>query len=320
MYYFRCHEKNNFSKNHTDIFYFKKSEYASDFFKILDPVLQNWRSVYVNLVKENKPDYFNLNLLVNIALKMFGHTDIINDHFLYTFLSLENVDLDDHDLPEDWTRYLSCWVKDKKVKFFKTHNVFGKINNNPFTNKENSLGCIYIIRDPRNVITSLSNHYELNYDDSLAWMTNHKKYIFDNRGGKDYGNFQFISSWSNNYKSWKIQKDLPIKIIRYEDLLEKTFSVTKEIILFVNKVSKNNEKVDTQKLRNSVNSTSFNRLKTNEQKEGFAEAIFSKKQNKMIPFFNLGPKNNWKNILDEDFANKLYEIFKDDLNQFKYSK
>ncbi len=116
LYYFRCHEKNNFSKNHTDIFYFKKSEYASDFFKILDPVLQNWRSVYVNLVKENKPDYFNLNLLVNIALKMFGHTDIINDHFLYTFLSLENVDLDDHDLPEDWTRYLSCWVKDKKVK------------------------------------------------------------------------------------------------------------------------------------------------------------------------------------------------------------
>ena len=116
LYYFRCHEKNNFSKNHTDIFYFKQSEYASDFFKVLDPVLQDWRSVYVNLIKENKPEYFNLNLLINIALKMFGHTDIHTDHFLYTFLSLENVDLDDHDLPEDWTRYLSCWVKDQKVK------------------------------------------------------------------------------------------------------------------------------------------------------------------------------------------------------------
>ncbi len=219
------------------------------------------------------------------------------------------------------------WIKaqekinqDKKLKFFKTHNVFGKINNNSFTNKENSLGCIYIIRDPRNVITSLSNHYELNYEDALAWMTNHKKYIFDNRDGKDYGNFQFISSWSNNYKSWKIQKDLPIKIIRYEDLLEKTFSVTKDIILFVNKIAKNNTKLDTQKLRNSVNSTSFNRLKMNEQKEGFSEAIFSKKKNKMIPFFNLGPKNNWKNILDKEFVDRLNEIFKDDLNQFKYSK
>ena len=103
-------------------------------------------------------------------------------------------------------------------------NVFGKINENPFTNKENSVGCIYIVRDPRNVITSLSNHYELDYDESLAWMTNHKKYIYDNTDGKDYGNFQFISSWSNNYKSWKIQKDIPIKIVRYEDLLEKVSS------------------------------------------------------------------------------------------------
>jgi len=219
------------------------------------------------------------------------------------------------------------WIKaqekinmDKKLRFFKTHNVFGKINNNSFTNKENSIGCIYIIRDPRNVITSLSNHYELNYEDSLAWMTNHKKYIFDNRDGKDYGNFQFISSWSNNYKSWKIQKDLPIKIIRYEDLLEKTFSVTKEIILFINKVAKNNLKLDTQKLKNSVESTSFDRLKTSEQKEGFSEAIFSKKKNKMIPFFNLGPKNNWKNILDKEFADRLYEIFKDDIKEFNYSK
>ena len=219
------------------------------------------------------------------------------------------------------------WIKaqekinqDKKLKFFKTHNVFGKINNNPFTNKQNSLGCIYIIRDPRNVITSLSNHYELNYEESLAWMTNHKKYIFDNRDGKDYSNFQFISSWSNNYKSWKIQKDLPIKIIRYEDLLDKTFAVTKEIILFVNKIAKNNDKLDSVKLRNSVNSTSFNKLKINEQKEGFSEAIFSKNQNKMIPFFNLGPKNNWKNILNKKFAEKLYQIFKDDLNEFNYSK
>ena len=60
------------------------------------------------------------------------------------------------------------WIKaqekinqDNKIRFFKTHNVFGKINNNSFTDKQNSLGCIYIVRDPRNVITSLSNHYEL---------------------------------------------------------------------------------------------------------------------------------------------------------------
>jgi hypothetical protein len=149
-------------------------------------------------------------------------------------------------------------------------------------------------------------------------MINHKKYIFDNRDGKDFGNFQFISSWSNNYKSWKIQKDLPIIIVRYEDLLEKTFAVTKEIIIFINKLTKNNLKIDTNKLRNSVNSTSFEKLKKNEKKDGFSEAIFSKEKNKMIPFFNLGPDNNWKKILDKDFAHKLSEIFRDDLIEIGY--
>ena len=38
----------------------------------------------------------------------------------------------------------------------------------------------------------------------------------------------------------------------------------------------------------------------------------------MIPFFNLGPDNNWKNILDKAFVKKLNEIFKKDLNEFNY--
>ena len=217
------------------------------------------------------------------------------------------------------------WIKaqeeinrDKKLRFFKTHNVFGKINNNPFTSKENSIGCIYIVRDPRNVITSLSNHYELDYEKSLEWMTNHKKYIYDNRGENDYGNFQFISSWSNNYKSWKIQRDVPIKIVRYEDLLEKTYEVTKDIIGFINKTSKIQVKIDIKKLKNSVNSTLFVKLKKLEKNNGFSEAIFSKKKNKMIPFFNLGPDNNWKNILNKSFADKLCNIFAKDLLELGY--
>ena len=217
------------------------------------------------------------------------------------------------------------WIKaqekinqDQKIRFFKTHNVYGKINDNHFTNKKNSLGCIYIVRDPRNVITSLSNHYELSYEDSLNWMINHKKYIFDNRDGKDFGNFQFISSWSNNYKSWKIQKDIPIKIVRYEDLLEKTYIITKEIIEFINKTTKKDEKINKVKLKNCVKSTLFDNLKNKEKEEGFSEAIFSKKKNKLIPFFNLGPKNDWTKILDKDLQLKIYKIFKSELMELKY--
>ena len=40
----------------------------------------------------------------------------------------------------------------------------------------------------------------------------------------------------------------------------------------------------------------------------------------MIPFFNLGPDNDWKTILDKEFSENLSEKFKDDLKEFGYTK
>ena len=101
------------------------------------------------------------------------------------------------------------WIKaqekinsDNKLKFFKTHNILGSINNNNFTNKKNTIGGIYIVRDPRNVLTSIQNHYELSRDNALEFMLNEKKFIHDYHLKNDYSDFQFISSWEKNYKSW----------------------------------------------------------------------------------------------------------------------
>ena len=46
-----------------------------------------------------------------------------------------------------------------------------------FTNVENTLGTIYIVRDPRNVITSVKNHYSLsNYDEAKNFLFNENKF------------------------------------------------------------------------------------------------------------------------------------------------
>ena len=224
----------------------------------------------------------------------------------------------------DTTRY---WIKaqekinlDKKLRFFKTHNIFGQLNNQDFTNKENSIGCIYVIRDPRNVITSLKNHYELDNDQAFKWMNNEKNYIFDVRNlEKDgYSDFQFISSWKTNYKSWKVQKKIPIKIIRYEDLLNQTYATFKSVVEFINVITKNQEKIDKDKLKNSVNSTSFDKLKNHEKQYGFSEAVASKKENKKIPFFYLGPKNDWRKILDKKYQDILKENYINELKELNY--
>ena len=51
---------------------------------------------------------------------------------------------------------------DNKIKFIKTHHVNCKIGTDSFTNLDNAKGVIYIVRDPRNVVTSIKNHFSLN--------------------------------------------------------------------------------------------------------------------------------------------------------------
>ena len=92
------------------------------------------------------------------------------------------------------------------------------------------------MRDPRNVISSLQNHYELDKEEALKFMLNEKKFIHNNKLKDDYSDFQFISSWEKNYKSWKYQNNFPIKIIKYEDLNKKTYEIFKEIINFIDQI------------------------------------------------------------------------------------
>ena len=230
----------------------------------------------------------------------------------------------DKNIVADTTKF---WIKaqeiinsDNKLKFFKTHNVFGKVNNFDFTNTKNSIGAVYIVRDPRNVITSIKNHYELDDETAFKWITDKNNYIYDIERVKQvgYGDFQFISSWDLNYKSWKIQKKIPIKFIRYEDLTNQTYSVFLELIEFIYKVTKNSKSIDKTKLKNALNSTTFEKLKQREKKYGFSEAV-SFTSNKKTQFFNLGPQNNWKKILNKNIEKKMTDLFKQNLKELSYS-
>ena len=159
----------------------------------------------------------------------------------------------------------------------------------------------------------------MSVEDSLNFMTNEKKFTYDYFKKNDYSDFQFISSWEKNYKSWKNNKIIPIKFIKYEDLINQTYFIFKDIIKFVNEVIKNQNKFDKQKAQNSINSTSFEKLKKYEETKGFEESVISKMNKKKIPFFHLGPQNNWKNNFDQNFQNKLNQTFEENLMELGYN-
>ena len=200
--------------------------------------------------------------------------------------------------------------------------MFGALNNSQFTDNKNSIGAIYIIRDPRNVITSLKNHYELDDDEALKWMVNKENYIYEieNFEKDGYGNFQFIGSWNMNYKSWKIQKKIPIKIIKYEDLLNETFVVFKDIVKFINTVTLNKQKIELNKLKNSVRTTFFDKLKDDEEKNGFSESVVSKKNKKKFLFSILVPRIIGKKFYLKNYKLKFMILLKMNLKNWVMSR
>ena len=217
-----------------------------------------------------------------------------------------------------WLKAQNKINENKKINFFKTHNSLCNINGNNFTNKKNTLGCIYIIRDPRNILTSIKNHYELSYEDSLKFMLNERKYTYDHFKKNDFGDFQFISSWKKHHESWLTTKIFSVKLIKYEDLLLRTFDTLKDILNFINKITNQSNYFNKDKAKNIINSTNFEKLKTKENELGFEEAITSKKTKKKIPFFNLGPSNEWEKLVPSEFQNQINDSFKKDLKEFKY--
>jgi len=234
---------------------------------------------------------------------------------------LENFDYNSKK-PGDTVRF---WVAaqdkinlDKKIKFFKTHNALVKLGSNDFTNKNNTLGGIYIVRDPRNVLDSVSRHYQIDYANALKLMQDEKSFTYDFKKKNDYSDYQFISSWQKNYQSWKYNKLIPVKFIRYEDLMKETFIVFKEIVEFIDKMINNRKGFSREKAKNAVQSTSFQNLKKIEIEKGFTESIIARENNKKIPFFHLGPNNNWQKNFEEDFIKELNNIFGKNLEELNY--
>ena len=207
---------------------------------------------------------------------------------------------------------------EKKIRFLKTHSALVKLGNNNFTNKKNTLAAIYIVRDPRNVLDSMSRHFQISYDEALKTMLDQHNFTYDFKKKNDFSDYQFTSSWEKNYQSWKNNKLFPVKFLRYEDLSNKTFTIFKEVIEFINKNSFIKKGFNRQKALNAVSSTSFDKLKNLEKESGFIESIVSRKEKKLIPFFQLGPNNSWKKNFNQDYINYLNNVFKKNLFELKY--
>ena len=219
---------------------------------------------------------------------------------------------------ENWMFNQNTFFKRDKLNLVKTHNCLYPYKKNNFTSKNQTIGAIYIVRDPRNLITSLKHHYSIDYEKAMELMLDENSSLLEKSHDKDFSNFTYLNSWSNHYNSWKNSSDFKTLFIKYEDLEKNRTEIFKKIIFFVNEITENNQKINEKKLSNSIKTTNFSNLKNKELNEGFEESVYSKNTGKKISFFNLGFNNRWQKKLPIDIKNKANKIFEKSLNELDY--
>ena len=212
--------------------------------------------------------------------------------------------------------------KDKKVRFFKTHSFLGNYQGNQFTSSETTLGAIYIVRDPRNVFTSLKNHYSYDNDQALKMIKDKTRSLMSNNG--THASLTYISSWAENYLSWFRNNQFRRFFVKYEDLITNKYETFRDIIVFTNTLMNRVEGVNKSKLQKAIETTNFNVLKKKEMSEtdDGSESDFKSwrkfhSENKNL-FFNLGPENNWEKILKSEISNEIVANFEKEMKKLGY--
>ena len=258
----------------------------------------------------SKDGVFNFKLIKNI--KQFPNAGLFEN----LGIDIEN----DKEVVKNYIKVQESINQKNSIQFLKTHSYLFNIDNNPFTDLNNTLGAIYIVRDPRNVVTSNAHHYNISIEESLLRMTSSVHYGGDIKSKHEADRAKvYLGSWSSNFNSWKSFEPVgKYLLIKYEELISNREETLLKILKYIHKLKKINFVPDNKKLKNVLESTTFEKMKSEEEKEGFSESRTNLKTNEKIPFFNLGPKNKWQNILKPKIIKKIENSFSVEMKELGY--
>ena len=104
-------------------------------------------------------------------------------------------------------------------------------------------------------------------------------------------------------------------LIKYEDLIKDTKFELERIVDFINKYT--DVKTNMIKNENIIKTTNFKLLQSLEEKGYFKENAYETIEKKK-KFFNLGPENNWKNLLDKKIIDEIETKFSSEMKELGY--
>jgi len=193
-------------------------------------------------------------------------------------------------------------IKKAGTTFLKTHNYMGSYDGFPLHHPQLTAGWIYIIRNPLDVVISMTHHYGVSADDAIDFLNNEETATQSDENNV----FSPLGSWSTHVASWTSENHPMACYVRYEDMLDKELKTFRRVAAMLGIK-------DNGLIKQAIRKSSFLEMKKQEAKMGFVERIGDSS-----PFFRKGKKDQWSERLTAEQVQRVIDKNREQMERFKY--
>jgi len=185
----------------------------------------------------------------------------------------------------------------------KTHTMWGMHNDTPLLTPAVGAGAIYVVRNPLDVVISMSHHFGVDIDRAIELLG-------DDRAITENSSLfvaEYLGSWSTHVKSWADVEGPQIVVVRYEDLIEKPSKTFGRVAKLVGADK------DRARMERAIEHSSFASLSAMERRDGFVEVPIKGKR-----FFRSGRVNQWREVLTREQIKRVLDRHREQMQRFRY--
>lgn len=189
------------------------------------------------------------------------------------------------------------------TRFVKSHNMAGSFDGHPLHNWQVSAGAIYVVRNPLDVVVSMTHHFGIGLDEAIERLGDENVAT----GNDELFVSQVLGSWSLHVKGWADMASERVLVLRYEDLLEKPAKQFAKVAKLVGLGQ------DRARIERAIRHAGFQSLASREKKHGFIEA-----SGQGTRFFRKGRVNEWREALDREQVQRVVGAHREQMKRFGY--
>lgn len=194
------------------------------------------------------------------------------------------------------------------VRYHKIHDAYSqRPDRTPIVDSVATLGAIYILRNPLDIVPSLANHDGIELDLAIDHMADPLHCLARSRIKIPRQLMQHIGSWSQHVESWADATGIRVEILRYEDMQSDPVSAFGSAFNFM--------ELPTQprKLESAIIASKFEKLAAQEDAVGFIDRPAKNKK-----FFRKGIVGDWRETLNAAQIDRVIQSHSSVMRRFGY--